>query len=682
MTPSLPFFSYGSAAAAFAALTIALLSVWRQRETDGLLSFASLATMAWAAVLSVADGPVLLTPSQLFALETGVAGVWLYYFASILRGALTSRRAQLLRFGGVILAVMLLLVASYTEWIAEHAPGRMDRPFLIGLLALSLYGIVLVEQVYRNARRSQKEGLRYLALGAGLLFVYNLLLFSGGIASGQVSELFWDSRGFIACLSALLIGVSVSQSSAWAPGLFLSRKVVFYTTTLIGSAVYLVVVAVAGYYLEQVDPAWGPAAQLVFLTVAIVVLLIVFSSHQARAKIRVMIAKNFFENKYDYRDEWLRLMDTMTGALGDLPLEKRAIKALADILDAQSGVLWYRNKERSGYVAAAGWGRRHGEQTIVNDDPLVRFLGKTGWIIDLRELHEDPSSYAGLVRDRLDALFGFAAFIIPLIDEDEILGFVALGRPGRPVSLNFEDHDLLKTAGRQIARDLATAEASERLSETMQFEAFNKLTAYIMHDLNNAIAQQSLVVENAAKHKRNPAFVDDAIETISRSVVRMRRVMTHLQQGTVELTPKLVSVHDMLRKAVDASRDRQPVPRLAAGDADARVQIDADRFFMAVCHAIRNAQDATPGDGHIEITARLGNGTCSISITDDGEGMDPDFVRNRLFRPFDSTKGVEGMGIGAYQIRETLRAAGGDVEVQSARGEGTTLTLIIPVADR
>jgi putative PEP-CTERM system histidine kinase len=395
-----------------------------------------------------------------------------------------------------------------------------------------------------------------------------------------------------------------------------------------------------------------------------------------------MIAKNFFENKYEYRDEWLRLMDTMTGTRGDLPLEKRAIKALADILDAQSGVLWYRNKERSGYAATAGWGRRRGEQAIANDDALVRFLGETGWIVDLRELREDPSTYAGLDRDRLDVLFGFAAFIIPLMDGGEILGFVALGRPGRTVSLNFEDHDLLKTAGRQIARDLATAEASERLSETMQFEAFNKLTAYIMHDLNNAIAQQSLVVENATKHKRNPAFVDDAIETISRSVVRMRRVMSHLQQGTVELTPKLVSVGDTLNKAVDTSRDRQPVPRLATTGIDARVRIDADRFLMAVCHAIRNAQDATAQDGSIEITTRVADGTCRISIADDGEGMDPEFVRSRLFRPFDSTKGVEGMGIGAYQIRETLRAAGGDVEVHSAKGEGTTLTLVLPVAGR
>jgi putative PEP-CTERM system histidine kinase len=682
MSFSLPFLSYGSAAIAFAVLTVALVSVWRYRVKDSLLSFASLATVIWAAVIAVDGGPVQLSPSQLFALEAGIAGVWLFFFASILRGALASRRSQFLRFGGVALAVGLLLVASYTEWVAGHTPGRMGRPFLIGLLALTLYGIVLIEQVYRNARRPQREGLRYLALGAGLLFVYNLLLYSGGIASGSVSERFWDSRGFIACLSALLIGVAANQGSSLAPGLFLSRKVVFYTTTLIASAMYLLVVGVAGFYLEQVDPVWGPSAQLVFLTVAVVVLLIVFSSRQARAKLRVMIAKNFFENKYEYRDEWLRLMDTMTGARGELPLEKRAVKALADILDVQSGVLWYRNKERSGYVETAGWGRRRGEQTIANDDALVRFLGETGWIIDLRELREDPSSYAGLDRDRLDALFGFAAFIIPLMDGGEILGFVVLGRPGRPVSLNFEDHDLLKTAGRQIARDLATAEASERLSETMQFEAFNKLTAYIMHDLNNAIAQQSLVVENATKHKRNPAFIDDAIETINRSVVRMRRVMSHLQQGTVELTPKLVSVGDVLQKAIDNSRDRQPVPRLATAGIDARVRIDADRFLMAVCHAIRNAQDATAQEGSIEITTRVADGTCRISIADDGEGMDPEFVRSRLFRPFDSTKGVEGMGIGAYQIRETLRAAGGDVDVQSAKGEGTTLTLVLPVAER
>ncbi len=68
-----------------------------------------------------------------------------------------------------------------------------------------------------------------------------------------------------------------------------------------------------------------------------------------------------------------------------------------------------------------------------------------------------------------------------------------------------------------------------------------------------------------------------------------------------------------------------------------------------------------------------------ISVSDTGSGMTPQFIRDRLFRPFDSTKGVQGMGIGAYQVREFARKLGGDIEVRSEVGYGTTVTMSIPL---
>ena len=66
---------------------------------------------------------------------------------------------------------------------------------------------------------------------------------------------------------------------------------------------------------------------------------------------------------------------------------------------------------------------------------------------------------------------------------------------------------------------------------------------------------------------------------------------------------------------------------------------------------------------------------CCITVNDTGCGMDQAFVHERLFKPFDSTKGTQGMGIGAYQIRETIHAIGGSVEVDSVVGRGTKVIL-------
>jgi signal transduction histidine kinase len=115
-------------------------------------------------------------------------------------------------------------------------------------------------------------------------------------------------------------------------------------------------------------------------------------------------------------------------------------------------------------------------------------------------------------------------------------------------------------------------------------------------------------------------------------------------------------------------------------DERLHAQIDRDRFAMVAAHLIRNAQEATGAEGKVEVRARREGPHAVITIEDDGCGMDPEFVRTRLFKPFDSTKGSKGMGIGAYQAREYVRSVGGWLEVETRPGQGTTLRIILPLA--
>jgi putative PEP-CTERM system histidine kinase len=647
MTILLPTIGYGASAAAFAVLAVAMVSVFRGRLQGSYLFLACLATVIWSVLLALVPVSSRMTTFHIFLAELLIDGVWLFFLASLMRGAVVSERTWVLRFGGLILTGAVLLIGAALQFVAKPGDPGASSIFVMGALGTTLYGLVGVEQIYRNARQSQQNGLKFLALG-----------------------------------SAPLIATSASRSPSWAPGLFLSRQVVFYTTTLIAAGVYLFIVGLIGYYIQNLNLEWGPTAQLVFFAAAVLVFLIFLLSDQTRARIRVFIAKHFFENKYDYREEWLRLITTLTGSENKLPLKKRAIKAVGDILDVRSGVLWYRDSNGECFLPDEGWGVGTEGQSVRVDHPLLRFLQKSGWIIDIRELHVDPEKYQDLDLKDIERYFPGAAFICPLVHEDDLVGFITLGKPHTPVKLNFEDHDLLKTVGHQIAGYLEQANVADKLSESKQFEAFNKLTAYIMHDLKNAIAQQSLVVENAEKHKRNPEFIDDAIETISGSVVRMKRVISHLRQGKVDLLQQKVDVPTILRRAVKVSSDRTPSPILLVPDFDVNVEADEDRLFMAVCHAIRNAQDATQESGSISVSGAIEDHRFVIRVSDTGVGMDAEFVRDHLFKPFESSKGAEGMGIGAYQIQETIRAAGGEVYVESEPGKGTTFSLILPVTDR
>jgi putative PEP-CTERM system histidine kinase len=229
-----------------------------------------------------------------------------------------------------------------------------------------------------------------------------------------------------------------------------------------------------------------------------------------------------------------------------------------------------------------------------------------------------------------------------------------------------------------VATHLAQFESERTLAESRQFEAYSRLSAFLMHDLKNAVAQLNLVVTNAEKHKANPAFVDDAIDTVANTAGRISRLIEQLQRGEVAERAETVTLEALARTAVERSAAREPAPVLDLEDGALEVAASRERLTSVLEHVIRNAQDATPAQGRVTVRVCRRDGRAVVEVADTGQGMSPEFVRERLFRPFDSTKGAKGMGIGAYQAREYARSLGGDVEVESTPGQGTTFRLILP----
>jgi putative PEP-CTERM system histidine kinase len=263
---------------------------------------------------------------------------------------------------------------------------------------------------------------------------------------------------------------------------------------------------------------------------------------------------------------------------------------------------------------------------------------------------------------------------LPLIDDAQLIGVLVLDDPPPPFRPTYEDRDLLKTVGRHVATHIAQHEADRRLAESRQFEAYHRLTAFVMHDLKNLAAQLSLIVANAEKHKRNPEFVDDAISTVANSTERMQRLIEQLQGREYRSQARTVSLEAIVRRAIERCSLRAPVPLLEV-QASAQVEADPERLTSAIEHLVRNAQDATQESGSVRVTVALDGESAVLEITDEGTGMTQEFVNTRLFKPFDTTKGSKGMGIGAYQAREYILALGGTLVVRSVPNAGTTFTV-------
>ena len=405
------------------------------------------------------------------------------------------------------------------------------------------------------------------------------------------------------------------------------------------------------------------------------------ASRSVRANIQVFVNKHFFRHKYDYRHVWLNLIKTLSETSEHDDFYTSSLKAVADIFKSNGGSLWLKD-DNGQFEQVSVWNINMPVAPMVSvDSDFVKPFIEKEWVYALGD------SGSSLIDPYNDYVPGWiheideAWVIAPLMIGSELTGFFLLAQPSNPSPLIWEDLDVLKSVGRQLASYIVRQKSAEQLAEAKQFDTYNKLTAFIMHDLKNLIAQQALVVQNANKHKENPAFVEDAIKTIDNSVARMSHLLKRLQSSGQSAPQRSVSLQKILLDAIRKSTDRQPIPTLRNQSADASVVADQEQLVMILMHVIRNAQDATDSDGFIDVTFTTDQDYVLIEIEDNGCGMDEDFLRNRLFKPFESTKSSMGMGIGAYQVREFIQNMGGHIKVSSELDAGTNVCIKLPVSN-
>jgi putative PEP-CTERM system histidine kinase len=671
---------YAAAAALFAVLAALMATVWKDRPKARLVSLACAATTIWAALHTVGSLDFLNDPTILLVIEWVRNLSWLAALGSIIKD-LAPEAHKLeeiaLRYGSLFLVASLLFVAYY--WFTT-GQTIANVATVGGGIALSALGVILAEQVYRNAPFDARSSLKYFCLGIGGIFVYDFVVFSWTVVNGEMSPDHWAARGFVAALFAVPLGLAAKRSIRLSLDTRVPRQIIFYSVGGVAAGIFIVGLLLGDYYVRTYGGTWGGAFRIVLLVAAMIGLGGLLISATVRARFRVFLAKSFFQYKYDYRKEWLRFIGTLTGSDRE-NVADTAVRAVAQIVSSPGGAVWVQEEKGKKYLPVGAWGidMPSSGKAVSRDAGLVRFLRRTQWIVDFLEMEEDPARYEGMTPETWMTEDGNWWLVVPLLLGQRLLGFMMLQRPRVAPSLNFEDHDLLRTVGRHAATHIEQAESDKRLAESSQFGAYNRLTAFLMHDLNNLIAQQSLVVKNAEKFRHNPEFVDDAIGTIANSVTRMRRLMEQLSSSSSQPRTQTVDVAEVLTSAVERAELRSPKPKVSVNGDDLKVRADPERLITITEHLIRNAQDATDDNGSIEVSASAVGDGVSISISDTGCGMTPEFIRERLFRPFDSTKGSESMGIGAYQAREYVRQLGGLFEVTSAVGEGTRFDIRLPV---
>ena len=673
--------SYAVTAVMFAILSAMLLTRWRRNLHGGVLTAACLATTLWAATIALHVQQHQAIGLTVDLLELLRNAAWTLLLAQLIgpfrdesaRGV-ANLKPSLLFIG---LLYMLLLAATTYTYATFGTPFGIAGLFssIVGRIALAVIGMLMVEQLYRNTPSRDRWGVKFACMGMGGIFVYDFYLYSDAMMFRALNPDIWTARGAINALTVPLIALSAARNPKWSLGLSVSRRVVFHSVALFGSATYLLAMSAAGYYLRYFGGSWGSVMQGAFLFGAVVLLAAVLFSGTFRAWLKVFISKHFYSYGYDYREEWMRFTRTLSD---DGPgLGERTIQAVAELVQSPGGAL-YVNRESGNCELVTQWNMLDAHDSEPAASPFCTFLRTKQWVVDVAEHGEFPERYDGMVLPVWLTAISNVSLVVPLILHGRLAGFVVLAQPRRRIVLNWEVTDLLKIAGSQAASYLAQQESATALMVARQFESFNRMSTFIVHDLKNLVSQLSLLVTNAERHKDNPEFQRDMLETVDLSVQKMKLLLQRLSRGTASEAPSRLRLDKLLQRAVAVKLAIAPRPVLEIIDADLMVMANAARLERVIGHIIQNAVEATPREGRVSVRLIEWRQQAIVECSDDGCGMSEDFIRDRLFKPFESTKSA-GMGIGVFESREYLQELGGRIEVVSAPGAGTTFRIILPL---
>ncbi len=562
-----------------------------------------------------------------------------------------------------------------------YALGSNGEPnqFQFYVYLLCCIGTLLItEQLIRNS-----NGLvRTLVIGIGTLFLFNLYLYSSALIMGEVSVAMVQARGLANTTVGLLLCVAplFSHSTDYTrKKIELSRPLVFTTTSLVLAGSILLVVSGLGYLLSIGGGQYSTILQPFLLFLAVLFIGYNLASPTRRSRVRIWINKNFFQTKFDHNIEWRNLSERLSPETSIDDLYETAIRAVLPIYHVETGALYLQ--ENGSYVAKGRIGAAMQLPPIdaqTHRDCLDKMV-QQNWIYFPRSEESGLARFNHLLPDSLR----YMLVILPLTNRDTLLGFITLSTDSADAhDFDWEDIDLLRIVGKQVSNFIAYQMLSDEMVVTRQFEAFHQFTTFVMHDLKNLIAQQALVVENAARFIDNPEFVADAINTIENSVKRMDRLVQKITRnraadelGALDIKP--VALFEALQLAIEKCSGREPAPVLHPPTDDTTIVGDIDTLIMVFTHLITNAHEACEKTDTIDIHLRAQADRIECKIEDTGSGMTQEFVDNRLFKPFDSTKKYQGMGIGAYQCRQILSKIGGRISVSSKIGEGTCFTVIL-----
>ncbi|MDD2735667.1 MAG: PEP-CTERM system histidine kinase PrsK [Desulfuromonadaceae bacterium] len=667
-------------AAFFVLLSAAGYTLYQERSRSSLFLCAALTVTA---LLELFDLLSLTVPADAFfwkacALhaETLLPPLWILCSLTFARqpGPWKIR----LPFKTVVASTFLFSVLPFILHLSDffYAPDFPDERilflgtaglyFYIAIMASLVIALVNFEVTLANASPEDRWKITFEIIGLGTILTVLVFYYSQALLYRSLNLNYLQLRSFLYLVATALMAYPLMFRRGKVR-IQVSRQVAFKSAVLFAVGVYLVLI---GLLAEGMQHFGGFFPRIVTISMSFllgIALLLLILSERVRNEVKVMLHKNFYQNKHDYRTQWLRFTELLATAKTLDELQQRILSAYCEIFGTGGAALFLYEEIYGGYCMTAGYSMERISDVLTPDNSLIKLMKERSWVINIRddsyEILEENGYFFGE-----NSIF----IVIPLFNGESLEGFIALGKNiNTNESFIYEDYDLMKTIARQASLAIMHQRLSGQISHAREIEAIGNVATFVAHDLKNLVSSLSLIVENAGKHIHNPDFQHDMLTSLGSTVGKMHTLISRLKNLGEQEHINLQQVN-LLELAEKTARLVIGNSISVSGTATI-IQIDENEIQKVLLNLIMNGIEASGSDQPIAIEVGI-SGSPFIKVIDYGCGMSDSFLRTELFEPFKTTKKM-GLGIGLYQCRQIIGAHGGRIEVLSAEGSGSVFTI-------
>ncbi len=552
------------------------------------------------------------------------------------------------------------------------------------MLLTSILIITNVEWTFRAAVGTSRWRIKYAVIGVALLFGVRIYSSSQVIlySANNVQLIVLNSAAL--ALACLLLGVWAWRSRAADVDLYPSTAALHKSLTVLLAGAYLIVVGVLAKLVSALGGSESFPLKALFILLALVGLSMLYLSDRVGQATRRFVSRHLKRPLHDYRAVWTTFTERTTAVMDRQEFARAAVKVISETFEVLSVTLWLVDSSRNHLTLAASTalepapvGPNHLPDEVLPE--LTHLFAAGAQPIDIDGCEE---SWCKALRSSNPVFFpkGGHRHCLPLVSRGEVLGLIILGDRVRGMLLAAEDLELLKCLGDQIAAGVCNLSLSERLLNAKEMEAFQLMSAFLVHDLKNTASALSLTLRNLPIHFENPAFREDALRTLGKSVGRINELIWRLTtlREKRELKPAPADLNQIVTTALEAAGASPEIAVVSRLQPLPAFAMDRRQVESVIVNLLLNAKEALGSRGEIRVETSRENGWALLSVADTGCGMSPEFVANSLFKPFKTTK-RNGLGIGMFQVKAVVEAHGGKIAVNSHAGQGTTFRLWLPI---